>query len=382
MIIKKIGVESIQNSSKEPVIQIIIKTDKGSFTTSAPSGESRGKYEAPPYTKDLAKEVEFLKNLKLPEIFNFNDLKKVEEMVYEKVGANSLFALEASILKALAKENKRELWQILEGKKKLPSLIGNAIGGGMHSKGINNKKPDFQEFLFIAGGKSIKECIEKNKRAYELARKLLNSKDRDDEGAWKTDKTDEEVLEIMNKIQETMITEDKEIVIGIDCAASSFYNQTYNYKNPQRELNQTQQIGYIKNLMRKYGLFYIEDPLEENDFSGFAEISKERCFIAGDDLTVTNPERLIEAIKMKSINAIIVKPNQIGSLLKVKWVIDIANKYNIKTIMSHRAGETKDDTIADLAVAWGCDFIKTGIYGKEREAKLNRLIKIEKSLKR
>ena len=128
--------------------------------------------------------------------------------------------------------------------------------------------------------------------------------------------------------------------------------------------------------MFKYNLFYVEDPLNENDFSGFRELLKKvkkfnkNCLIVGDDLTTTNPNRLKLAIKNKSINAIIIKPNQIGSLLKVREVIDLAKKNKIKTIISHRSGETLDDTIADLAIAWNCDYIKTVIYGKVREVKL------------
>jgi enolase len=132
----------------------------------------------------------------------------------------------------------------------------------------------------------------------------------------------------------------------------------------------------------------VEDGLEENDFKGFKELLKKvkkipsKSLIVGDDLTTTNPKRLLKAIKNKSINAIIVKPNQIGSLLKVKEVIDIAKEHNVKTIISHRSGESMDNTIADLGVGFGVDYIKTGIYGKVRRSKLKRLMKIEKKLSR
>lgn len=147
----------------------------------------------------------------------------------------------------------------------------------------------------------------------------------------------------------------------------------------------------MKELIERDNLFYVEDPLNENDFSGFRDLLKQvkklkqkgkGCLIVGDDLTTTNPERLKQAIKMKSINAIIVKPNQIGSLIKMKQVIGIAKKNRIKTIISHRSGETLDNTIADFAIGFGCDFIKTGIYGKVRESKLKRLVNIENKLKK
>jgi enolase len=124
----------------------------------------------------------------------------------------------------------------------------------------------------------------------------------------------------------------------------------------------------------------LEDGLDEKDFSGFRGLTK-KGLIVGDDLTTTNLERLEKAIRMKSINGIIVKPNQIGSLLEVRRVIELAKNQGIKTIISHRSGETTDNTIADLGAGFGCDFIKTGIYGKVRRAKLKRLIKIQRKLK-
>ena len=394
MKIYNIKASSIENSRGEKTIQIIIKTNYGTFKTSAPSGKSKGRYEIPAYTKSLQAEINFLNNLRLSEILCFRDLLKVEKICSGKLGANSLFALEASLLKALAKKQGKELWKYLGGKhKKLPRPVGNAIGGGLHSKGVDGKKPDFQEFLFIPSAKTFKQCVKINYKAYKFAKKYLKSSERNDEGAWETSKTDKEVLEIMNQVKEKIWNKYKEkVVIGIDVAGSSFFKGSkYYYKNPVRELNRKEQIEHIKALINQYNIYYIEDPLNEDDFSGFKELNKSRFlgkdggkkwgFIVGDDLTVTNPIRLKKAIKTKSIRMVIIKPNQVGSLVKTREVIQLAHKYKIKTIMSHRSGETEDNTIADLAVAWGCDFIKTGIYGREREAKLKRMMEIEKSLK-
>ena len=384
MKIYNIQVKAIENSRREKTIQIIIKTNYGTFKTSAPSGKSKGIYEAPAYTKNLRAEIEFLNQLQLSEILCFRDLLKVEKICKGKIGANSLFALEASLLKALAKKQRKELWEYLgEKHKKLPRPVGNAIGGGLHSRGVNGKKPDIQEFLFIPDAKIFKECVKINEKAYKFAKKYLGSGERNDEGAWETSKTDKEVLEIMNLVKEKIWDKYKEkVVIGIDVAASSFFKGSkYYYKNPVRKLDRREQIEHIKALINQYNLYYIEGPLNEDDFSGFKELSKGKCFIVGDDLTVTNPVRLKKAINTKAIRMIIIKPNQVGSLIKTKEVIDFARKHKIKTIMSHRSGETEDNTIADLAVAWGCDFIKTGIYGREREAKLDRVMEIERSLK-
>jgi len=389
MIIKKVIARIVRNSRKENTIQVIIKTSKGKFKTSAPSGKSKGKYEVRPYVKSLEEDINFINNLDLSklEIKKFDDLNNIEKLVKNKIGANSLFVLEASLLKALAKENKKELWNFLRKSNKfiLPRPIGNAIGGGLHSKG---KKPDFQEFLFISKGKTFKECVKLNKVAYKLFKKLSKTKKRNDEGAWETSLSGEKVLDVMKKIKTRIKNKyGKEIAVGLDIAASSFYkNGEYVYKNFSKKLNKAEQIEYIEELIKLNNIFYVEDPLNENDFSGFKEllrrIKKNKCLIVGDDLTTTNTKRLKKAIRLKSINAIIVKPNQTGSLLKVKEVIKIAKKYGVVTIISHRSGETRDDTIADLGVGFGCNFIKTGIYGKVRESKLNRLIKIEKRMKK
>jgi enolase len=390
--------KQILDSRKEPTIQVIIKTGFFKrFKTSSPEGKSKGKYEARSYAKDLDGDLAFINSINLQEINNiinkyggeigpveaFFILENIERLVENKIGANSLFALEASLLKMFAYENNKELYEFLGTGKKLPRPVGNAVGGGLHSKGINEKKPDFQEFLFIGDSKTIKECVNLNNLAYKLIGGVLNAKRRNDEGAWETDKTNEEVLDMMNQIQQEFKQKRKNIAIGLDVAASSFYkNMVYDYKNFPQKLSKSQQINYNKELINKYNIYYLEDPLEETDFSGFRNLIGRKCFIVGDDLTTTNPERLKEAIRVKSINAIIIKPNQIGSLIKTKQVIDLAKKYKITTIISHRSGETKDNTIADLGVGWECDFIKTGIYGKVRTAKLKRLIKIERNLKK
>ena len=183
----------------------------------------------------------------------------------------------------------------------------------------------------------------------------------------------------MDNVKENMIEEfGCKVHIGIDVAASSFYkNGNYIYKNGRK--NVKEQIEYMKKLSDKF--YYLEDPLEENDFKGFSEIlKKSKGLIVGDDLTVTNLERLEIAIKNKSINAIIIKPNQVGSLIEVKKIISFCKKNNIKMIFSHRSGETSESIISDLAFGFQTDFVKFGALGKGRDEKLQRLAEIEKSL--
>ena len=407
MKLKKIYADFILDSRKEKTIRILVKTSKGIFKTSAPTGKSKGIFEAKDYHINLKEDIVFINKINLKEIQQILDkyflgnikdfkinaflfLEGLEKFLGNKIGANSLFSLEACFLKAIAREKNKKLWEFLLGENfKLDfSLrpVGNAIGGGRHSNEKNQGKPDFQEFLFIPESSNFSECVKLNKIVYSLAKKILKAKKRNDEGAWKSSLNNEEIIKIMKKIQEVIKEKyEQEIKIGLDIAASEFYKVgNYIYKNPDRKLNKFEQLNYIFDLISKYSLFYIEDPLNEEDFSGFRELKSKikNCLIVGDDLTVTNPKRLEKAIKMKAINAVMLKPNQIGSLVEFKKAIEIAKKYKIKTIVSHRSGETKDNTIADLAVGFQCDFIKTGIYGKFRTSKLKRLIMIQKKLKK
>ena len=179
--------------------------------------------------------------------------------------------------------------------------------------------------------------------------------------------------------------DEKETVIdlGLDIASSGFFSRKkYHYLNPKFEITIEEQLDYISNLISNFDILYIEDPFDEEDFESFSKLLKKfpQRLIVGDDLTVTNSKRLEKAIKMKSISGIIVKPNQCGSLIEVKKVVELAKKNNIKTIFSHRSGETDESILADLAFGFQADFFKCGISGKEREAKLKRLMEIEKGL--
>jgi len=384
VVIKSVSAKSILDSRKEKTIHVTIKTDVGNFSASAPNGKSRGKYEAKPYKKSLEEDIKLLKDSKdyfSEEILEkFEDLRRVEDIVDRHIGANTLFALESAVLKAIAKEQKKKVWQLINpNAKKLPRLVGNCVGGGKHSEG--KSKPDFQEFLLIPNTKSVKKAFEINKKAKEEVKFLLKEKDsnfqekENDENAWETSLNEKEILEILKKTK---------IPLGLDVAASSFSKRKkYIYKNPPLDRIGEEQFEYLSNLIKNFDLFYIEDGFSEEDFESFAKLLKKfpKSLIVGDDLTVTNSEKLRKAIENKSVNALIVKPNQTGSLLDVSQVCKIAKEKGIKIVFSHRSGETDESILADLAFGFGADFFKCGITGKEREAKLKRLIEIEERLK-
>lgn len=384
VVIKDVSGKAILDSRKEKTILVSIKTNSGYFSASSPSGKSCGKYEENPYKKSLEKDIETLKDFSdyfsKEKINCFDDLKNIEDIIKNHVGANTLFAFESAVLKAIAKEKKKDIWQLINSQaKKIPRLVGNCVGGGKHSN--SDKKPDFQEFLLIPNIKSINKSQEINKKEKSQIEYALKDHDKKfkskktDEDAWKTSLNEKEVFEILN---------DSKIPIGTDIAASSFYKRKkYNYQNPMLKRTEKEQFEYISNLIKNFNLFYIEDSFQEEDFQSFAKLLKKfpDRLIVGDDLTVTSYKRTKKAIDSKAINAIIVKPNQVGSLIEVKDVCGLAKKNNIKIVFSHRSGETNENILADLAFGFKADFFKSGITGKEREVKINRLIEIERSLK-
>lgn len=198
-----------------------------------------------------------------------------------------------------------------------------------------------------------------------------------------TGKNNEDVLEILKRVSKKY-----DLRIGLDVASSAFYDKGYyKYENKKLVRDKVDQIEYMTKLVKKFGIFYLEDPMDEGDFSGFKSIlekvkeGRRNVLVVGDDLTTTNLNLVQRAGRGKTINSMIIKPNQIGSILEVKKVVEYCRKNNIVMIFSHRSGETMDDILADYCVGFGGDFLKAGIWGKERLIKMKRVMDIEKSLK-
>ena len=377
MKINSVSGRAILDSRKEKTILVSISTDVGSFSASAPTGKSTGKHEAKTYRKNLEGDIKKLKDFSdyfsEEEFTCFDCLEKVEETLDRQIGGNTMFALESAVLKAIASEKGKEVWELINPKaKRHPFLLGNVIGGGKHSS--SERKPDFQEFLLIS------KSLEKLKRAKVEAEELLKKFDdkfkskKNDENAWMTSLNEKIVLDIMYRLKNKF-----KIQIGLDIAASSYYKRKkYHSLNPKLDRDAEEQLGYVSNLVKNYEILYIEDGFGEDEFEDFAKLLKKfpNRLIVGDDLTTTNLKRLEKAIDKKSISGIIVKPNQIGSLVEVKKVCELARENKIKIVFSHRSGETEESILADLAFGFGADYFKCGIDGKEREAKLERLGKI------
>lgn len=383
MKINHIKARKVLNSRKQQTIEITINKK---YSAAAPSGASTGEHEIEAYPKKginfAVNFINHFKELKGLKIERFEDLEKVERIL-PIIKGNPMIALEFAILKAASKN---KVWRFINpNADEVPMPLGNVIGGGAHIKG--KAKPDIQEFLLLPKTRCFKDAKFANEYVHKKIGRKLKIKKLTDEGAW-APKLD--TISILDLIKETVEKAESElglkIGLGLDVAASEFFSgKKYKYVNYSKKilkknLTAEEQVKFMEILIKKYKLNYVEDPFQENDFRSFETLKKRTlALVCGDDLTTTNLERLKKA--KKSINAVIIKPNQIGSLLKTKEAVDFAFENNIVPVISHRSGETIDATISHLAVAWGIPIIKCGIYGKERQAKLKELLKIEKEIK-
>lgn len=378
MKVKKIHARKVLNSRGQPTIEISIND----FVASAPSGASIGSHEVPAFPKQgIGFCLDFINNFKELYDFNFHefgDLSKVEGIL-PVVGANTVVALEYALLKAMSHDN---VWKFLNpDAKSLPTPLGNCVGGGAHvRRGI-----DIQEILLVPTNGNFYEKSFVSKYIYNKMGKILNTKNKTDEGAWAPAKSDVDALSsVFDVIKDAGNTLNSKVKLGIDLAASQLWKRgAYRYKNLDgraQNLTRQQQATLIKELISKFKLFYLEDPFAEEAFDDFKKVNSSGSLICGDDLITTDIERFKNALKHGSVNCIIIKPNQIGSLIKTKELVEFAAKKGVATVISHRSGETMDATIAHLAVAWKIPYIKTGIYGAERQAKIKELIEIEKEM--
>jgi enolase len=272
----------------------------------------------------------------------------------------------------------------------LPHPLGNVIGGGKHARG---KSPDIQEFLVLpVKVNTFLDAAKANILVHQRVGSYLLKKDktftggRGDEGAWAPNLRNEDALEIVTKACEEVSDETGiKCRVGLDMAASSLWNlkkECYVYPRDKVDKDSGEQLEFVLDLVRKYKLAYVEDPLHEEDFENFAELTKKvkKCLICGDDLFVTNKERLAYGIEKGVANAIIIKGNQVGTLTDAWETTILGQRAEYVTVMSHRSGETTEAHIAHLAVAFRCPIIKAGVVEGARIAIINELIRIERIL--
>ena len=306
-----------------------------------------------------------------------------------KLGANAILGVSMAVLKAAALYKGVPLYKYIGDGTTLPRPMMNIINGGAHA----DNKLDFQEFMIIPISDTIKERIRIGAEVFHNLKKVLNEKGLStgvgDEGGFAPNlNSNSEGFElIIEAIKKAGYTPGEDVNLAIDVAASEFYeNGKYNLVGEGRSLSTDELIDYYEEIVNKYPIISIEDPVDENDWEGFRKITErlgDRIQLVGDDLFVTNKKCLQKGIDNHAGNAILLKVNQIGTITETLETIDLARKNNYKTIISHRSGETEDTTIAHLAVGLNLGQIKTGSMSRtDRICKYNELIRIEEELER
>ena len=408
MKIKDIVWREILDSRGNPTVEVDVILDNGSIgRASVSSGASTGTKEALELRdndnryqgKGVLKAVSNI-NGSLKELLigmDVEDQKKIDYKMIEsdgtenksKYGANAILGISLAVLKASALNKNTPLYKYIGEGKDMPRPMINIINGGVPA----DNKLDFQEFMIIPKRDTIKERIRISSEVFHTLKKILKSRNLmtnvGDEGGFAPDLTNtKEALDlIVLAIKEAGYIPGVDIFIALDVAASELYkNGKYELKGENKILKTTELINYYEELINEYPIISIEDPVYENDWEGLAEITKklgDKIQIVGDDLFVTNKKYLKQAIDKKIGNAILIKPNQIGTVTEMLETINLAKKNNYKTIISHRSGETEDTTIADLAVGLSIGQIKTGSMSRtDRICKYNQLIRIEEEISR
>ena len=392
MIIKDINLRKIIDSRGNPTVEADIVTNEGFGRAAAPAGASTGTFEAQAWPKnnvDLG--ISNAKENVIPSLIGIasNDQETFDETIRDKdgtknlqnVGGNIAVALSLACAKAAADSKNIPLFEHVSKTKSysIPAPMSNVLGGGAHAIGGT----DIQEYLVTSFDNDVNTAIETNAAVHKEVAKILKEKfpnialGKGDEGAWVAPLENVEALELVTKAVDNVQKETGvEVRTGLDVAASEFYkNGNYVYK--EQTLTPEEQVDFMLGLIEEYDLHSVEDPLDQNDFESWASLTDQTdSLIIGDDLYVTNSERLKEGIEKKSTNSILIKPNQIGTLTDTIKAVEMAKDAEMATVISHRSGETTDTSIAHLGVAFESHAIKTGIMGGERIAKLNELVRI------
>ncbi len=405
--IKSVHAREILDSRGNPTVEVEVElVDKTIGRAAVPSGASTGAFEAAELRdggsrylgKGVQTAVNNVNNKIAPVVIGLNaqaqrnlDVKMIEldgSKNKSSLGANAILGVSLATARAVALSKNQSLFKYLGGQeaKTLPVPMMNILNGGAHA----DTNVDIQEFMIAPiGAENFKESIRWGAEIYHSLKSVLKKKGLatsiGDEGGFAPNlESNRAALDlILVAIESAGFKAGSQIALAMDVAATEFFADG-KYKFEGKQLTSDQMIDYYSELVQSYPLVSIEDPLDEDDWSGWAKLTAnlgEKIQIVGDDLFVTNPERLQRGIDSKTANALLVKVNQIGSLTETIDAVNLAHKNNYKSMMSHRSGETEDTTIADLAVALNCGQIKTGAPARsERVAKYNQLLRIEEEL--
>ena len=408
--IKGIKAREILDSRGNPTLEVMLETEDGAFIDSAPSGASTGKREALELRDGDESRYSGKGVLKAVQVAQMNALKKIKGLRVQeqkevdlalieldgtenkkRMGANTMTAISLAVARAGAKANRKELFehiaQISNNEVKLPSPCFNVINGGKHaSNGLA-----FQEFMINFEGRRYKDELRMATETYHKLKEIIalkygkGSTNVGDEGGFAPDiKDPKEALDLIVKAA-SKLDYLNDLKIFLDVAASEFFDKSKNRYIVSKEsiLDREEMVEYYKDLCLNYPIKSIEDPFDENDYEGFRMLNQGmlgNLLIIGDDLTTTNVKSVEKAYSKNAINGLLVKINQVGTVSEAIEASNLAKSYNFKIMVSHRSGETMDESLADYAIGFQADFIKTGIYGQTRLIKLKRIMEIEKSL--
>ncbi|MEV4234797.1 MULTISPECIES: phosphopyruvate hydratase [unclassified Nocardia] len=407
-IIEQVGAREILDSRGNPTVEVEIALDDGTLTRAAvPSGASTGEHEAVELRdggeryggKGVQKAVEGVLDEIAPAVIGLDAVEQrtVDQVLLDldgtpdksRLGANALLGVSLAVARAAAESSGLELFRYLGGPNAhvLPVPMMNILNGGAHA----DSGVDVQEFMVAPiGATTFKESLRWGAEVYHALKSVLKSKGLStglgDEGGFAPSVAGtKEALDLIGvAIAKTGLKLGTDVALALDVAATEFYTAGSGYKFEGSVRSAAEMAQFYAELLAAYPLVSIEDPLSEDDWDGWVTLTDQigdKVQLVGDDLFVTNPERLEEGITKGAANALLVKVNQIGTLTETLDAVELAHRNGYKTMMSHRSGETEDTTIADLAVAVGSGQIKTGAPARsERVAKYNQLLRIEDAL--
>ena len=412
-IITKIHARQIFDSRGNPTVEVDVQTKKGYFGRAAvPSGASTGEHEAVELRdggssfmgKGVSNAVKNVNSIISEAIVGMSvfDQATIDKKMIDldgtpnksKLGANAILGISLAVAKAAAAESQMPLYEYIGGNnvRTLPVPMMNIINGGSHS----DAPIAFQEFMIVpVKAKTFTHAMQMGTEIFHNLKKVLNSRNLStavgDEGGFapKLAGTEDAIDVISIAVKNAGYKFGDEIMIALDCASAEFYeNGKYVYSKFEGDTGTTrtsnQQADYLAGLVDKYPIISIEDGMDENDWEGWKYLTEkigDKVQLVGDDLFVTNVKRLYKGIENNIANSILIKVNQIGTLTETIAAVNMAHEAGYTSVMSHRSGETEDNTIADLAVALSTGQIKTGSASRsDRMAKYNQLLRIEEAL--
>ena len=398
--IAAVEMETLYDSRARATVEATVLLDSGARgRAGAPSGASTGTHEVRAFPEGGAEEAVATARARVgPALVGIDarDRGAVDRVLHEvdgtpdfrRIGGNTATAISVASAMAYADEVHEPLWKVLarpgvDGRT-FPAIVGNCMNGGVHAIG----GPEIQEFIAFAESEDPRRSVGAAIRVHGLIGEALHRKlptvalGRGDEGGWVAPLSNEDALEVLTAACARARDElHVEVHPGLDLAASEFYRDgIYHYRD--RKLDRDGQVAFVGELVDRYGLRYLEDPLDQEEFEGFATVTRavgRKTLVVGDDLYATSSRRLAEGVRRHSSNAVLIKVNQVGTLTDTGATVELAHSNGLATVTSHRSGEVPEGWLAHVALGMGARALKCGVVGGERVAKLNELLRLRRA---